>query len=170
MHLAIISDTHDNLANLAEFLRQARDLKVEAIIHCGDVTEPETLEYLARNFEGEIKLVCGNMEIRREDFPRIVERHKNLEIFPEFGEWAISDIEQTVAFAHRPETARPLAVSGRYRFVFYGHTHKPWIEQIGGGAFLANPGTLGGVFTSPTYSLLDAKTGKLELKKLYRNG
>ena len=55
--IAIISDSHDNLANLEEFLKQAKKYKVGTIVHCGDVTTPECLEWLVENFNGVIKVV-----------------------------------------------------------------------------------------------------------------
>ncbi|MFA5291208.1 MAG: metallophosphoesterase family protein, partial [Candidatus Paceibacterota bacterium] len=83
MKIAVISDIHDNLANLERFLKLAEELKIEGIICCGDVTTPETLEKLVSDFSGPIKLACGNMEIRREEFAEVAERHKNLEVFAE---------------------------------------------------------------------------------------
>lgn len=171
MKIAVISDIHDNLANLERFLKLAEELKIEGIICCGDVTTSETLEFLVSNFEGPIKLACGNTEIGQEKFAEVAERHKNLEVFAEVG--ALHHTEQgksglvkiDVAFVHRPNKTRELALSGKYSFVFYGHTHRPWIS--GEGPIVANPGTLGGVFTAPTFAILGTDTNSLELKKLY---
>jgi len=163
MKIAIIADTHDNLANLELFLGQVEAKGVEAIIHCGDVTTPETLEWLAERFEGIIKLVDGNMEIRREEFEEVARKHKNLEVFPDVGEWEVDGL--SIAFIHRPDKTEELAKTGQHKFVFYGHTHKPWIKQVGE-TLVANPGTLGGVFTAPTYAILDTQTGQLELTRL----
>lgn len=180
MKIAVISDTHDNLANLEKFLELAERNNIESIIHCGDVTTPETLSWLADRFVGPIKLACGNMEIRREEFPQVVKRHKNLEIFTEIGKWEleIRGVPARVAFVHKPEKTVQLATSGEYVFVFYGHTHKPWIREVANtkdspsghsqgeslvATIVANPGTLGGVFTAPTFAVLETATGQLEL-------
>ena len=167
MKIAIISDTHDNLANLEKFLVIVEKEKIGGIIHCGDVTTPETLEWLTEKFKGEIKLVCGNMEIRREEFAGVAEHHSNLEVFAEVGEWTlpIEGKDAKVAFMHRPNNTEEMAQTGQYAFVFYGHTHKPWIKQIGS-VLVANPGTLGGVFTAPTYATIDTATGQLALHRL----
>lgn len=184
MKLAIVSDIHDNLANLERFLTLAKELKIEGIICCGDVTTPETLEWLAERFSGPIKLACGNMEIRREEFAEVAKRHKNLEVFAEVGEWKIEKQSRhalDLAFVHEPDKIEKLAQTGKYNFIFYGHTHKPWIKEVGikncplravqGQSLvpiiIANPGTLGGVFTIPTFAVLDIETSQLELKKLY---
>jgi len=169
MKIAIIADIHDNLANLERFLESAKNLGIEAIINCGDVTTPETLEWLAERFAGSIKLANGNMEIRREEFAEVAKRHKNLEVFAEIGELEVEGVK--IAFVHRPDKVEEIikesAQGGRsLRFVFYGHTHKPWIEERNG-VIIANPGTLGGVFTVATFAVLDTISGQLELKKLY---
>lgn len=172
MKIAIISDTHDNLANLENFLLIAKREKIEGIIHCGDVTTPETLARLAESFSGPIKLACGNMEIRREEFAEIAEKHKNLEVFAEIGTFRQTEqgknglTEINMAFVHKLDRVPELARMGKYDFVFYGHTHKPWIGQIEE-TLVANPGTLGGVFTFPTFAILDTETGKLELRRLF---
>jgi predicted phosphodiesterase len=49
--------------------------------------------------------------------------------------------------------------------IFYGHTHKPWIE-IKNDVQTVNPGTLGGVFTPATFAFWDTASGQLELKLL----
>lgn len=168
--IAIISDSHDNLANLEEFLKQAKENKVDTILHCGDVTTPEFLAWLVENFSGQIKVATGNMEIRKEEFQTLAKKNPRLEIFPEVGEMTeviINGRKNKIAFAHRPEVANRLADSGDYNYVFYGHTHKPWLVEEKKDVILANPGTLGGVFSEPTYALLDQTTGYLKLKRLF---
>lgn len=167
MKIAIISDTHDNMANLEKFLALAEKEKIEGIIHCGDVTTPETLEWLTERFKGEIKVVGGNTEIRREEFAEVAKRHSNLEVFAEVGEWELEfkGVKAKVAFVHRPNKTEELAQTKQYPFVFHGHTHKPWINQVGS-VLVANPGTLGGVFTAPTYATLDTATSQLALHRL----
>ncbi len=49
--------------------------------------------------------------------------------------------------------------------IFYGHTHKPWIEEQNQ-IKIVNPGTLGGVFQKATFALYDTGDRKLELKIL----
>lgn len=164
MKIAIISDTHDNLSNLEELLRQISIFKIEYIIHCGDVAEPETLEWLVNNFGGSIKLACGNMEINREEFELIAQKHKNLEVFSKLGEAQLGQF--CVAFIHQLFEMGEAIKNNQFNFIFHGHTHKPWIEQAGK-TIVANPGTLGGVFTFPTYAVWDSESGQLELKKLY---
>lgn len=172
MKIAIISDTHDNLANLKKFLELAGRDNIASIIHCGDVTTPETLAWLAEHFAGPIKLACGNMEIRGEEFALIAEKYSNLEIFDEIGtlhqteQGKNGQIRVNITFVHKPDKIEELTRSGEPNFIFYGHTHKPWIRNEAS-IIIANPGTLGGVFTVSTFAVLDTETGSLELKRLY---
>jgi uncharacterized protein len=74
--------------------------------------------------------------------------------------------EKKIAFCHFPDTAKKLSQSGKYDAVFYGHTHKPWDEMVGGSCHMINPGELAGQFFKPTFALYDTATGILELKIL----
>jgi len=47
--------------------------------------------------------------------------------------------------------------------IFYGHTHKPWIEEKNG-VKLVNSGTLGGVFQKATFAVWDTDQDEPELK------
>ena len=163
MKIAIISDTHDNVPNLEKALAWMKDNNIGQLIHCGDLCAPAILAaVLAPNFAGPIHMVFGNVEDREltlkkaEDFPRV--RH-----YGDAGETEIAG--KKMAFVHFPEKAKELAASGRYDFVFYGHTHQPWEETIEQ-TRLVNPGTLAGLFSKATFAVYDTATDKLELKIL----
>jgi len=150
MKIAIIADTHDNLANLEKIIKWLNKEKIQLILHCGDVCRRDTLEKIKNDFFGEVKAVKGNMEIDLDDLPEILE----LEID-----------NKKIAVVHKPEPAKELAKSGNYDFVFYGHTHKPWEEKIGN-CRLVNPGTAAGLFNKATFAVYDTEDNKLELKIL----
>ncbi|MFH1192432.1 MAG: metallophosphoesterase family protein [bacterium] len=58
-----------------------------------------------------------------------------------------------------------MAESGKYDYVFYGHTHKPWEEMVGE-CKLLNPGTLAGMFYRATFAVWDTVNNKFSLKIL----
>jgi len=162
MKIAIISDSHDNLANLRKAISFIGKEKIKTIIHCGDVTNLDTLKEILSLFEGKIYLALGNAdntELRDFSFQKI----KNLKIFKDFGELKIDG--KKIAFLHSPRKAYFLAKSQKYDIVFYGHLHKVWIKNVGK-TKLVNPGELAGMFFKPTFAIYDTKTGKLELKIL----
>jgi len=88
---------------------------------------------------------------------------KNVKIYEEFGEIKIG--VKKIAFCHFPEVAAELVKKQKYNFVFYGHNHKPWLEQVDK-TKLVNPGNLAGIFYKATFAIYDTRTDKLELKIL----
>lgn len=172
MHIAIISDTHDNIPNLEKFLNWAKDNKIEAIIHCGDLCAPAFLtKVLAPNFSGQIHLIYGNVG-DREKLTAEVKDFPNVKFYGDFGEIELDN--KKIAFVHQPEEAKKMAETGKYDLVFYGHNHKPWIQKMRieadhnqrKSALLVNPGNLAGMFYKATFAIYDTETDKLELKIL----
>jgi putative phosphoesterase len=133
---------------------------VEKIICCGDIANGETLGVLAQEFKGEIFLIRGNMEIYGEEE---VAAYKN---YVYGGRTAVFEIAGwKVGVCHEPFFIKELLAKEKCEFVFYGHTHKPWVETKNE-VQLVNPGTLGGVFTRATFAFWDTEKNKLELKIL----
>lgn len=164
MLIAIISDSHDNLANLEKFLIWINDHQVKAIIHCGDIAAPAIVKEMAAKFFSPIHLVYGNVA-DRELLPKVC---ADLEQVTLHGDQGILMIEnQKIAFCHFSDQAKELARGGQYDLVFYGHTHQPWEEKIGD-CRLVNPGTLAGLFAKATFAVYDTMTKKLDLKILER--
>jgi predicted phosphodiesterase len=66
-----------------------------------------------------------------------------------------------------------LAQSGEYDFVFYGHTHKPWISDIDVTSkdrkkcTMLNPGNVAGDYYLPTFALWDTQDNNLNLIKIH---
>jgi len=160
MLIAIISDIHDNLANLKTCLDYCRVSEVKEIICCGDITNLDTIYNLAQNFLGEIFVISGNADLYEE---KDLNKFSNLSYY---GEIAIIELAGlNIALCHEPEKIKkvkelaPLPLD----FIFYGHTHKPWIEHDGK-TIIANPGNLAGVFNAATFAILETDTKNLELK------
>lgn len=163
MKAAIISDIHDNLANLEKFLNWANKNKIKELIICGDLCTPATLaKILAPNFKGKIHIVYGNVC----DLDLEIEKAKEFSHIIHYGDEGRFEIDdKKVAIVHLPDRARKLAQSHQYDFVFYGHTHKPWLETVNQ-TQLVNPGTLAGMFYKATFAVWDTSNNKLELKIL----
>jgi len=165
MRIVIISDVHNNTTNLKKVLDYCASNKITKIICCGDLSSNETLDFLNDNFEGEILYAIGNAEEGQLDKSKFQSpKFKRVIFFEDFGEVKIAD--KNVAFVHFPDAARKLALSGKYNFVFYGHTHKPWTEKIGKCEML-NPGTTGGEIYAPTFAVWNTDDGKFELIRVH---
>jgi len=161
MKILIIADIHDNLVNLKKCLAWAKNNLVEKIICCGDVTNEETIAFLSNNFPGEIFLVRGNMEIYEDEY---LTGFKNINYLGRCGVCEVGG--KKIGVCHEPDFLNDvLKIESNPVFVFYGHTHKPWMETRRGVEFV-NPGTLGGVFQRASFAVWDLTNNKIELKIL----
>jgi hypothetical protein len=158
MKVAIISDIHDNLANLEKCLKTCRKEGIKELICCGDVTNSETLAYLSENFSGKIMLVRGNMELYGE---QELTQYENIDYRNRVAHFEVDD--KVVGVCHEPFLIDKVLEREDCHIVFYGHTHKPW-EETRNGVKLINPGTLGGVFSRSTYAVWDTETDEMEMK------
>jgi len=114
MKIAIISDTHDNLATLDKFLAYIAKNPVGAIIHCGDIAEGETLTRLAKNFPGEILVAFGNMDYR-DSVCAAIKKSSRITLFDSFGQTEFNGIK--IGFCHHKETG--LAIFKKEKFDLY---------------------------------------------------
>lgn len=161
MLIAIASDLHDNLANWQKFNKYIQKQGINTLLFCGDLCNQETLQTITTDFTKEIFLIAGNQELYDQDdtqsFPR-------LHFLGRYGQIKIDDLN--IGLIHEPfYKERLIAESEKLDYIFYGHTHKPWMEEKDG-IIIANPGTLGGVFYKASFAILDTESHKLELKIL----
>ncbi|MFA6994855.1 MAG: YfcE family phosphodiesterase [Patescibacteria group bacterium] len=162
MLIAIISDIHDNLPNLKKCLTWCRDHQIKKLIFCGDATTTETLAYLAVNFSGEIFIINGNIEISS---TKKIKTYKHVNYYEEI---AVKDIDKLkIGFCHEPQKIKKLIklTGGNLDYIFYGHTHKPWLEK-NGQILIINPGNISGTFYQATFAVLETVSRKIELKIL----
>jgi uncharacterized protein len=162
MKIAIISDIHNNTANLKKVLRYCGKNKIKTIICCGDLASLETLEFLNDNYKGIAYYTFGNM-----DNDQLVQTNalvfEHVSIYPEFGDINVDN--KRIAFAHFPNDAEELAETRKYDFVFYGHTHKPWMDKINN-CIILNPGNVAGEIYPPTFAVWETGDDKFELIRI----
>ena len=174
MKIAIISDTHDNIVNLDKALQYIRGEKIKTIIHLGDVVSQETLDYLAENFSGKLFIARGNadlydiknqkLKITHSTTSGQENKYANIKIFEEYGEIEID--KRKIGFVHKksdiPNFQTPYTKYHIPNTIFYGHSHKPWIEEIKGVTY-ANPGNLAGIHYDPTFAVYETSSKKIKL-------
>ena len=164
MQIAIISDVHNNEINLEKVLRHCAEQKIETLICCGDLASKEVLDLMNDNFAGVIYYTFGNAdytELRELDS---VKKYRNTFLFKDFGEIEIE--KRKIAFVHFPREAKKLAQTGKYNFVFHGHTHKPWEEMIGNCKIL-NPGNVAGEIYPPTFAVWNTADDNFKLIRVH---
>lgn len=162
MKIAILADIHDNLPNLKRCLDWCRHERVSRLVVCGDLTSRRTAAYLAANFSGPIFIISGNGELYK---PEELAAYNMMKHCGAVGRESIGELN--IGFCHEPAKIQRLLDGGspRLDFIFYGHTHKPWLEKRNG-TYVANPGNLAGIYYPATFALLETKKRHLELKAL----
>ncbi len=150
MRIAIISDIHDALPNLAAALTRLAD--TEALICCGDLCSPFVVARLGQGFTRPIHIVFGNNDGDLFRITQQASRFPHVTLHGELAELSLGG--KRLAVNHYPEIARGLAASGRYDVVCFGHNHTYEVTREGT-TWLVNPGEvfggLSGHATCATY-------------------
>ena len=184
MKIAIISDIHNNEVNLKKVLDYCGKNKIEKIICCGDLASRETLDFLNDNFAGVIYYTFGNADYDDLRELETLKKYRNTFLYKNFGEVEFDENPvksadkktRKIAFVHFPREAKALAETGKYDFVFYGHTHKPWLSSVKTSAsktetinncMMLNPGNAAGEIYPPTFAVWETESGKFELIRVH---
>jgi putative phosphoesterase len=155
MRIAVISDIHDNIWKLAAALPGAA--QADALLFCGDLCSPFTLDRLARGANGKpVHVVWGNNEGDVRLMLKVTADLPNLTLHGPLAELDLGGLR--VAVNHYPEIARGLAASGQYDLVCYGHDHKAHAERLAHGAVLLNPGEIMGLYGRCTWAAFDTES------------
>ena len=167
MKVCILSDSHDNRTLLAAAVAAARDAGAEAVLHCGDVVAPGTLEVL-RPFKLPVHVIHGNNVGDAYMMGRIAAKPSNRTHY--YGQDAGIELAgRKIFLVHYPHYAEAMATTGKWDLVCCGHDHEAKIDVVknieGGETHLVNPGTVGGVAAPATYVL-----GELDTMTLLLNG
>ena len=165
MIVAVLSDVHDNIWNLATALEAVAAAQAEAMIFCGDFCAPFTLTQIGQGFAGPVHSVLGNNDGDPLLLLRNAQAAGNVTLYGQYAELEMGG--RRVAVNHYPEIARRLAQSGQFDLVCFGHNHQASVEQVGS-TVLANPGEVMGRFGAPTFGLYDTATGGFVLHPITR--
>jgi len=158
MQIAILSDTHNHLANLQKALRIIEDENIQTVIHCGDVTTTETLALLS---PCKVILTYGNG-----DFSSGEMRNTLLRVNP--GSYAgsvfqgeIDGLMIAVTHGHHLSQFQNLINSQQFDWIFFGHSHRRE-DRLQGRTRLVNPGALGGLHKEErSFCILDTQTRQI---------
>ncbi len=162
--IAILSDSHDQIASLTKALDHANAAGAEVLLHCGDLCAPFMLNLLGERFAGPIHVVFGNNDGDGRLLQVIAGKHAQISLHGIYAELAVDG--RQVAMIHYPEPARRIAQSGHFDLVCYGHDHTKLREAVGKG-WLLNPGEILGMKGAATWALYDTTTGTAEIKLVY---
>ena len=140
MKIGVLSDTHDNLANLRLAVETFARRGVEALIHAGDFCSPFTLQEFAPLAAKGVRMhaVFGNND---GDHVHLSLRGADFCSFHD-GSAVVELDGRRIVVVHYPDLAAALLASGAFDLVIHGHDHTPRSE--GGRRRLLNPGTCSG--------------------------
>ena len=162
MKIAILSDTHDNIWKLDSALRRVSNADV--IIHCGDLCSPFVIKHLGDAAHSRpVHIVWGNNDGDGRLLCQVATQFSGIRLHGQLAELEIDGVR--IGVKHYPEIARPLAASGFYDLVCYGHDHTAH-ESMVGNCILLNPGELLGLMGKTTFALFDTQTRIVEFQEV----
>ncbi|MBF0542345.1 MAG: metallophosphoesterase [Nitrospirae bacterium] len=148
MKIGIMSDTHDNIDNIAKAVNLFNQRGVEKVIHAGDFTSPFSLKPID-DLKAEFIAIFGNndgdlLQLRDRSNGRINKQpHK------------ITIDGKKIVILHEHFLIDALADSGHFDIVIYGHTHKA-VNEKRGKTLVINPGETGSwLYGKATVAILD---------------
>jgi putative phosphoesterase len=126
--IGVVSDTHNQLSNVARIVELLNRVGVERVVHTGDITQAKTLEVLAR-LDAPLCGVFGNNDAgERSALEAAAARYAMTLCDPPLElVWA----ERRILVVHDP---RELGAARRaqHEVALHGHTHRRTIERSGG--------------------------------------
>jgi hypothetical protein len=162
--IGIISDTHDNLPSIrlaVEFFNKAG---VEAVIHCGDIVAPFALRWLKKLNCKKVYGVFGNNDGEKTGIKKLAD----------LNGWTFAEQPlrfelggKTIVVVHEPERMEPILDDAGVDVIFWGHLHKPSVENKNGKIVL-NPGEGSGwVYGKSTVALFNLETLSAEFHEIH---
>ncbi len=164
MRIAILSDIHDHVWNLATALAFVSDADV--LVCCGDLCSPFVLDQLARGFTRPIHIVFGNNDADTFRITAKTPNYPHVKLHGELCELTLG--ERRIAVNHFNNIALAIAASDQYDAVFYGHNHVFRIHKPGARTLAVNPGSIMGcqfdahanrTDVAPTFAIYDTADG-----------
>jgi uncharacterized protein len=141
MKIGLLSDTHNNLANLQIALERFRKEGIQTLIHCGDLTDIE----VARALVG-FRVICllGNGDVASGEIRQVLMEQNPDNYVGLVYRGEIGNARIAATHGHLPGQIDELLRSGDHDYIFKGHSHMHEDERIGS-TRLINPGALGGL-------------------------
>lgn len=169
MKVCIVSDSHDHIPLLDAAVAEARSLGAEAVLHCGDVVAPSTLQCLEKH-RLPVHVIHGNNTGDLYTLGRLANRPDNV-IHYHGMDAGIELGDRRIFLVHYPHYARAMAMTGDWDLVCCGHSHRAKLDRIpsakGTTTVLVNPGTVGGVGDAPaTYVMGDLASMEFDVLEI----
>ncbi len=140
MKIAIISDVHGNFHNLILFLKQIKHHEIKKIIFLGDFVNNGIAKILAKS-EVPVIAIWGNNDGDKVAITK-TSLNEGSNLTMSFDTYDFLEIDNRKIFiTHYTLLAKPMAKSGDFDAVFYGHDHKKNLDKINN-CIIVNPGEI----------------------------
>jgi putative phosphoesterase len=124
MRIGVVSDTHNNLANVAKIVELFNSANVDRVIHTGDITQAKTIEVFAR-LDAPMYGVYGNNDEERASLEAAIADCGFQFCEPPFIDiWA----KRQIIVVHDPLEFEGHIAPG-HDLALHGHTHRYRLER-----------------------------------------
>jgi len=139
VRIGVVSDTHNHLPNVARIVELLTEAGVARVVHTGDITQPKTLELLAR-LEAPLVAVYGNNDAGERPGLDAAARRLGVRLAepPLALDWA----GRSILVVHDPRELDAALAPG-HALALHGHTHRHRVERVGA-CLVFNPGECAG--------------------------
>ncbi|MBL8852259.1 MAG: metallophosphoesterase [Planctomycetaceae bacterium] len=160
MRVGIVSDTHGHVRNTLQAVAQLNVLKVDVVIHCGDIGSPTIIPLFAG---WPAHFVLGNVDHDEAALQWII-RDEGQTFHGGFARITLENKLIAVAHGHDADVLHAAIHSGEYDLVCTGHTHQRELRQVGR-TIVLNPGAL---YRSSrkSFAVVDWPSGEVEFVDL----
>ncbi|HET9425443.1 MAG TPA: metallophosphoesterase [Gemmatimonadaceae bacterium] len=162
MRVGLMSDSHDRIPAIAEFLRQMQDAGIGLVLHAGDFCAPFSLDPFE---EAHISMagVFGKNDADLESLRTRAGRAIGLELFESPHSFEIGG--RRILLVHDIADIPDHSIES-HEIVVHGHSHKQEMKTRGE-TLLVNPGeACGWVNGIPTAAILDLDARRVEFLTL----
>jgi len=165
MKVAIISDIHENFHNLILTLQEVEKHDIDLMICLGDLMNTGVAKILTVQ-EYPVHMIWGNNDGEKVEIVTAANREES-QLTYSVSTYDFMEIdERDVFITHYDDLAYPMAQSGKYDAVFYGHNHLVKKEKVDE-TWIVNPGELSAQKTGrATFALYDTVTNNVEIIEL----
>jgi uncharacterized protein len=161
MKIGIISDIHENKANLLQAIDLCRQSDVSHLLCLGDMINPgiaQTIATCGIPTHG----IWGNNDGDKVLITRLsLQPQSQLAMSDRTYDFVTLDGKR-IFITHYPELAHPMALSGQYDLVAYGHDHQQFYALVEE-CHVVNPGEISGHLTGlVSLAIYDTVTDTVE--------
>ena len=137
MRLGVVSDTHGHRENTQSAVELLAELKVDAVLHCGDIGSPGIIPLFA---PWPAHFVFGNVDHDVDELRHAI-RHGKQTCHDRFGEIRLAGTRIALLHGDDLSALAETIESQDYDLVCHGHTHKQRLVREGR-TLVLNPGAL----------------------------